>query len=156
MIDSRNDDTPLRVGISGSYGGFNLGDEAILQVILDELRRSGPLEITVFSRDAKDTRSRHRVEHVVELRGTPRREAQEILRNLDLFILGGGGLLYDGDADMYLREVSLAHDVGTPVMTYAISAGPLVDPGVGSRVRASLDPESAITVRDGDTRRLLE
>ena len=77
MMDSRKNDTPLRVGISGSYGGFNLGDEAILQVILDELRRSTPIEITVFSRDVTDTRRRHRVEHVVELRGTPRREAQE-------------------------------------------------------------------------------
>jgi polysaccharide pyruvyl transferase WcaK-like protein len=69
MMDSRNGDTPLKVGISGSYGGFNLGDEAILQVIIDELRRSTALEITVFSRDAKDTRNRHRVDHVVELRG---------------------------------------------------------------------------------------
>lgn len=113
MMDSRNGDTPLRVGISGSYGGFNLGDEAILHVILNELRESAPIEITVFSRDAEDTRSRHRVERVVELRSTPRREAQEILHNLDLFILGGGGLLYDGDADMYLREVGLALDVRT-------------------------------------------
>jgi hypothetical protein len=49
MMASRNGDTPLRVGISGSYGGFNLGDGSILQVILDELRRSAPIEITVFS-----------------------------------------------------------------------------------------------------------
>ena len=29
-----------RVAISGSYGGLNLGDEAILEVILRELRAS--------------------------------------------------------------------------------------------------------------------
>ena len=28
----------LRIGISGSYGGMNLGDEAILEGILDQLR----------------------------------------------------------------------------------------------------------------------
>ena len=156
MRHVRNGDTPLKVGISGSYGGFNLGDEAILHVILGELRRFAPIEITVFSRDAEDTRRRHRVECVLELLTTPRREAQEILHNLDLFILGGGGLLYDGDAEMYIREVTLAHDVGTPVMTYAISAGPLVDPGVRSRVRAALDQAAIITVRDRQTRQLLE
>jgi polysaccharide pyruvyl transferase CsaB len=155
-MHSRNDDTPLKVGISGSYGGFNLGDEAILHVILNELRRSAPIEITVFSRDAEETRRRHRVERVLELRTTPRREAQALLDNLDLFILGGGGLLYDGDADMYLREVGFAQDVGTPVMTYAISAGPLIDPGVRSRVRDALNRAAVITVRDRHTWQLFE
>jgi polysaccharide pyruvyl transferase WcaK-like protein len=39
----------LRIGISGSYGGMNLGDEAIFEGILRELRASIPAEITVFS-----------------------------------------------------------------------------------------------------------
>lgn len=39
----------FRVGISGSYGGLNLGDEVILEVIVSQLRRSLPVEITVFS-----------------------------------------------------------------------------------------------------------
>jgi hypothetical protein len=30
----------FRVGISGSYGGLNLGDEAILQVIATELSQA--------------------------------------------------------------------------------------------------------------------
>ena len=46
---------PYRVGISGSYGGLNLGDEAILQSIIQQLSHSLPVEITVFSRDAADT-----------------------------------------------------------------------------------------------------
>ncbi len=34
-----------RVGIIGSYGGMNLGDEAILHSLLTQLRRSNiPLE----------------------------------------------------------------------------------------------------------------
>jgi polysaccharide pyruvyl transferase CsaB len=144
------------VGISGSYGGFNLGDEAILHVIHTELRRAATVEMTVFSRDPADTRRRHRVERAIELATTPRREAQEILEGLDLFILGGGGILYDGDADMYLREVHLAQKVGTPVMIYAISAGPLVDRGVRSRVRDALNQATVITVRDRKSRQLLE
>jgi len=32
----------LRIGISGSYGGMNLGDEAILDGILSQLRATVP------------------------------------------------------------------------------------------------------------------
>lgn len=147
---------PLKVGISGSYGGFNLGDEAILHVIIAELRRSLPVEITVFSRDAKDTRRRHRVDHAVQAKELTRHESQEIVAGLDLFILGGGGILYDADADAYLREVFLAHEVGTPVMIYAISAGPLVESQLRARVRDALSQAAVITVRDRHSRQLLE
>jgi polysaccharide pyruvyl transferase CsaB len=144
------------VGISGSYGGINLGDEAILQVVLSQLRQSLPVEVTVFTRDAEDTLRRHNVSRAVQFRELTRREAQEIVSGLDLFILGGGGILYDVDADMYLREVLLAHEVGTPVMVYGISAGPLIDPTVRSHVREAFNRCAVITVRDGPTRRLLE
>ena len=54
-----------RIGISGSYGGLNLGDEAILEGILTRLRATVDAEITVFSRNAADTRARVDVEHVI-------------------------------------------------------------------------------------------
>jgi polysaccharide pyruvyl transferase CsaB len=146
----------FQVGISGSYGGLNLGDEAILHGIVSELKRSLSVEITVFSRDAEDTRRRHDVEHVYGPKELSRREAQAIIAGLDLFILGGGGILYDADADMYLREVLVAHDTGTPVMVYAISAGPLADAALRARVRDALNRAVAITVRDRHSRQLLE
>lgn len=145
-----------RIGISGSYGGFNLGDEAILHVICAQLRRAVPVEITVFSRDAADTARRHDVEQVIQPRELSRSETRDVIADLDLFILGGGGILYDADADMYLREVLLAHEAGTPVMIYAISAGPLVTPSLRGRVRDALEPAALITVRDRHTRKLLE
>lgn len=147
---------PVKVGISGSYGGLNLGDEAILHVILAELRRARPVEVTVFSRDAEDTRRRHHVEQVLELRSTPRSDAQQVISTLDLLILGGGGILFDGDVDMYLREVFLAHDAGIPVMVYAVGAGPLLDAGGRSRVQDALDRAAVVTVRDRYSRQLLE
>jgi polysaccharide pyruvyl transferase CsaB len=149
------DDRIRRVGISGSYGGYNLGDEAILQVIIRELRQAVPVEIVVFSRDANDTHARHGVD-AVTARSLTRREARTLVAGLDLLILGGGGILYDTDADMFLREVTLAHEVGTPVIVYAISAGPLVDLSLRSRVREALDHVAVITVRDRQTRQLLE
>jgi polysaccharide pyruvyl transferase CsaB len=146
----------LKVGISGSYGGFNLGDEAILQVIIAELRRAFPVEVTVFSRNAEDTKRRHPVERAVQPTEMSRRETQEVVADLDLLILGGGGILYDADAEMYLREVLLAHEAKTPVMIYAIGAGPLVDVRLRARVRDALNRASLITVRDRHARQLLE
>jgi polysaccharide pyruvyl transferase CsaB len=147
---------PWRIGISGSYGGLNLGDEAILESIIAQLRASLPVEITVFSRDADDTRRRHAVERVVPVRRTSRTDAKREVERLDLFILGGGGLLYDSDAARYLREVTLAHEASVPVMLYAVSAGPLEDPAVRSLVRDTLNEAEVITVRDRWSQHLLD
>ena len=61
------------MGISGSYGGMNLGDEAILTVITKLLRDSFPVEIKVFSRNPDDTVRRHKVERAVPVRALTRR-----------------------------------------------------------------------------------
>ena len=145
-----------RVGISGSYGGLNLGDEAILQSMLTQLRTCGPLQITVFSRDAKDTLARHKVEHAVPVRELSRDEVLPEVAALDLLILGGGGILYDEGVRVYLREVALAHEHRVPVLVYAVSAGPLHDPTARALVRDHLSRAAAITVRERQARQLLE
>ncbi len=98
--DQLRKNTRLRVGISGSYGGVNLGDEAILTGMIGELRGSLSVELTVFSRDPEDTLDRHRVERSVAIKQLTRREAREEVQRLDVLILGGGGILYDADAEM--------------------------------------------------------
>ncbi|HET6522584.1 MAG TPA: polysaccharide pyruvyl transferase family protein [Geminicoccaceae bacterium] len=147
----------VRVGISGSYGGLNLGDEAILAGIVTQLRRSLPaVEITVFSRDAEDTKRRHGVDRVLPVRKLSRDEVLPEVQRLDLFILGGGGILFDGEAHIFLREVMMAHEAGVPVMVYAISAGPLRDPAAQKVVREGLNRAAVVTVRERDARHLLE
>lgn len=146
----------LRIGISGSYGGMNLGDEAILDGILNQLRGSMPADIVVFSRNPADTTLRHDVEDVVAVRQLTRREIAPEIKRLDLLILGGGGILYDQDAEVYLREVFLAHEFGIPVMAYAISAGPLTRPTAREAVRSALNAAAVVTVRDRQGYRLLE
>jgi polysaccharide pyruvyl transferase CsaB len=146
----------VKLGISGSYGGLNLGDEAILQAMVTELRRALPVEITVFSRDPEDTLARHEVDRAVAVRSLSRDEVLPEVRRLDLFILGGGGILFDAEAKTYLREVALAHDLGVPVMVYAVSAGPLQDPAAQALVRDNLNAVETLTVREKGARQLLE
>jgi polysaccharide pyruvyl transferase CsaB len=147
-----------RIGISGSYGGMNLGDEAILEGILNQLRATIPAEITVLSRNPEDTLARHNVERSISTRARTRREMFPEIEQLDLFILGGGGILYDRDAEEYMREVFLANELHVPVILYAISAGPLVTTGARLAVRNALNvsPPPVVTVRDRQGYRLLE
>jgi len=146
----------FRIGISGSYGGLNLGDEAILHVMIAQLRKSLPVEIIVFSRDAKDTLHRHQVGKAVSVRDLTREEVTGEIEKLDLFILGGGGILYDAEARIYLRELDIAQRKGIPTMTYAIGVGPLNDPVVQKQVRDVLNRVDIITVRERSDARVLE
>jgi polysaccharide pyruvyl transferase CsaB len=148
----------LQIGISGSYGGMNLGDEAILDGILGQLRASVSADVTVFSRNPADTLARHHVERAISARALTRRQMIPEIRELDLLILGGGGILYDRDAEEYLREVVIANELEVPVVLYAISAGPLVTQAARRAVQEALNaaPAPVITVRDRLGYRLLE
>jgi len=110
----------LPVGIS-ALRRAHLGDEAILQSIITQLRKDLPVEITVFSRDAEDTKRRTR-----RARGPgaqlSRPEVSAEVERLDLLILGGGASCTTPSAT-YLREVTIAKEKGVPVMLYAIGAG---------------------------------
>jgi len=142
------------VAISGSYGGMNLGDEAILEGILRELRASLDVDITVFSHNVKDTERRHKV-RAVPIRELHKNEVLEELRRLDLFVLGGGGILYDEVAQSFLRDVIWAKELDVPVMIYAISAGPLKSAEAKQLVSQVLNRVDLITVREGEAKRIL-
>lgn len=148
----------LRIGISGSYGGMNIGDEAILEAILSRVRASLAADVTVFSMNPADTQARHSVEKAINPRSLTRKEVVPLVRELDLLILGGGGILYDRDASAYLREVNVANELGVPVLLYAISAGPLATEAARRAVREALNasPTTLITVRDREACRLLD
>lgn len=158
MENSAGEGRRVRIGISGSYGGMNLGDEAILEGILSRIRETVPADITVFSMNPSDTMARHQVERAISARALTRKEISPEIRGLDLLVLGGGGILYDRDAAKYLREVIVAHELGVPVMLYAISAGPLDTQSARKSVRDALNVTAPliVSVRDRLGYRLLE
>jgi len=143
-----------RIGISGSYGGMNLGDEAILAAMLEELRVSVDADVVVFSVDPKDTTARHQVRAV----SVPEMDRDAVLHELgqlDLFVVGGGGLLFDGKAEQVLRDVKWAQSLGVPVMIYAVSVGPLTSPESKQLVVQTLDDVEVLTVRDHEAKKTL-
>ncbi len=145
------------IAISGSYGGLNLGDEAILTCMLQELRAGVPgAEIVVFSRDAAHTTRHHRAERVVPVRELTREQVTPHIPRLDLLLLGGGGILYDREARVYLREVQIAQELGVRTATYAVSAGPLETGEARQAVAETLNKMDAVTVREARAKRLLE
>ena len=149
--------TSRAIGICGSYGGLNLGDEAILTVALEQLRIAVPgVELTVFTRDVCHTRAHHDVDRAIDARTAFRDELIAELGRLDLLLLGGGGILYDRESESYLHVPRLAQALGVPTATYAIGVGPLERHVERRAVANVLNGMAAITVRDLGTRRLLE
>jgi polysaccharide pyruvyl transferase CsaB len=157
--------------ISGYYGEGNVGDEAILAGIIQELRRrDGAADITVMSFDPEDTVTRHQVASI----STSLRKPGALLaalRSSDLLISGGGSILHEADFALYgrsflLREgklrpipyflsvVLLAQTVRLPVMWYAQGLGPLETWQARRAVAAAGSGCVAVTWRDPASARL--
>ena len=143
-----------KIGISGSYGGMNLGDEAILEGMLHTLKASADVEVVVFSFNPADTEKRHQV-RTIPFREMHKEDIIEELKKLDLFILGGGGILFDGMAENLLRDLNWAIELNVPTFIYAISVGPLNSPTLKELVASSLNKVDRITVRENESKRFL-
>lgn len=151
------DGAGLTIGVLGSYGGRNLGDEAILTGLLADLRQQEPnARIIVFSRNPAHTALAHPDVEAVPWEGVSRVDSSAILAQLDLLILGGGGILYDKEARRYLRVVRVAQERGLPLLTYAVGVGPLTEGVDTGMVRETLAGATEVTVRDQESRMVLE
>ncbi|WBB79818.1 polysaccharide pyruvyl transferase family protein [Micromonospora sp. WMMD882] len=147
----------LTIGVLGSYGGRNLGDEAILTGLLADLRSQQPdAHVVVFSRNPDHTRAHHPGVEAVPWEGVSRVDSAAVFDRLDLLILGGGGILYDREARRYLRVVRVAQERGLPLLTYAVGVGPLTEAVDCEMVRETLTNATEVTVRDEESRVVLE
>ncbi|WP_189216294.1 MULTISPECIES: polysaccharide pyruvyl transferase family protein [Streptomyces] len=158
QLHIRSGPRALRIGVLGSYGGFNIGDESILTCVLGCLRAHRPdARLIVFSRDAEHTRAHHgSADEVVAWENVAQRQVLDALAGLDLLVLGGGGILYDGEARRYLRLVRAAQNQGVRTFAYAVGAGPLREPDDREAVRTALHAMDDVVVRDEESRLVLE
>ena len=78
----------MRLVLSGYYGFYNVGDEAILQSIIESLSKENPdIELVVLSNDSKYTKEMYGVESVDRW---DIKAVYHAIKNSDGVISGGG------------------------------------------------------------------
>ncbi len=146
----------LRLLASGFYGGFNLGDEAVLSGLL-RLLREAPCRVdaTVLSGDPRLTSSTYAVPSLSRALTKDLWARALALRHSDALILGGGGLLQDisgrrgmrGTLGRTLSLATWARRSHIPLLFWGIGVGPLQPQTIPSVARA-LRGASLVAVRD--------
>jgi len=146
----------MRVLLSGYYGFGNLGDEALLEVIVERVRSRFPrVEVEVLSATPRLTASAFGVE------ASPRWDwsaVRDAIGRADVVLSGGGGLLQNATSFRsllyYAGIVREAIRAKRKTMVFAQSIGPL---DVWGRfvVRQFCRGMSRATVRDERSRELL-
>ncbi|MFO3797175.1 MAG: polysaccharide pyruvyl transferase CsaB, partial [Anaerolineales bacterium] len=154
--------------IGGYYGAGNLGDEAILECMLKDMRAlRSDLHFIVTSWNPTKTAQTFDVESVHWQDISALLEAG---KRADLILLGGGGLFQDYwgiDPDTYLRRTAftittygslplLAKLLGIPCMIYAQGVGPLKSESAQEHVRLAFERCQVITLRDEESLTLLQ
>ncbi|MDB5092506.1 MAG: putative Polysaccharide pyruvyl transferase [Candidatus Eremiobacteraeota bacterium] len=141
--------------LSGYYGFGNLGDEALLEVIVSRLRERWPgCAVDVLSGDPAQTARTFRVE------ATPRMDLGRVrgaIDRADVVLSGGGGLLQNVTSLRsllyYSNVIRTAVRAGKPTMVFAQSIGPL-DFWGRAIVRNFCRGIAAATVRDERSQKL--
>ncbi|MED4071368.1 polysaccharide pyruvyl transferase family protein [Priestia endophytica] len=160
----------MRVGIIGNYGHDNNGDEAILSGILTQLNTLGIRkgEIVIFSNNPSNTESRYNIKAVPLLHKKGNfilsvlhtvKQSFKIMKELDLLIIGGGGLLmdmYKRDAPLYSTLGLLGYYAKCRVVIYGVGAGPITTKAGKFFIKTLANKADSISVRDVKSKELLK
>lgn len=161
---------PSRILICGNYGATNLGDEAILQALLEQVRSAFPhANLQVVSANPELTTKQHGVEAVAMVPaglrsfvrgifGVDFRRTSRAFRDADLIIFGGGGLFTDEKPRaifIWLMQILPALRRRKPVVCFGQSVGPLKSGWSRWIVRRVFRRMHAVVVRDEASRELL-
>jgi polysaccharide pyruvyl transferase CsaB len=156
-----------KVLISGYYGFANTGDEAILTVLLAELRARVPeLDVSVVSGTPEQTARAHNVQAIL---WSDPLAITEAVRQADLVIVGGGGLFHDYTGfipdglltdgnwglGFHVTPALLAALYGKPLMLCAVGVGPLFSAHGKKFTKAACEAARIVTVRDDESRDIL-
>ena len=135
-----------RVLLTAFIGSENLGDEAICESLIQDLTKEH-IEITAVSKNFEKTEKLG--VHAVKLCSLGFIKA---LRNTDLVLLGGGGILQDQTSiyniPYFISQIFLAQLLGKKAMFVAVGAGPIKGKMGKLLVSLSMKRINAITVRD--------
>jgi len=147
-----------KIVISGYYGFNNVGDEAILYAILESIKKwQEDVHITVLSKDPKSTSQNY---GVFAAPRWPLRRVQKELRDCDLFLTGGGGLLQDKTGPKsipyYLGLMRIARKYGARTALFASGIGPVKTSIWRFFIRQQLEKLDFLSVRDEQSKELLE
>ena len=152
----------MKIGIIGNYGATNIGDDAILTAILKSF--SGH-DITVFSANPDKTTNEHGVDAVhlfpLGIRSSIKqgfRRSIKVLKDVDVVILGGGGLFQDDylyACMLWAWQVFWVKRMNKPLFIYGTGVGPLKT-WLGKKLtKWAYKQADVITVRDHYSRDLL-
>lgn len=100
-----------KIGILGWFGHDNVGDELILHNMLQSLTQH---KLYVYTDQPERTRAIHGISDVFHYR-----HIRTHLAELDLLLVGGGGLLNDAYIKKVLPPTAIADADRTPVIVYA-------------------------------------
>jgi polysaccharide pyruvyl transferase CsaB len=151
--------TIVKIMISGYYGFNNFGDEAILKSMVRAFKEKIPqIKILVLSQNPVHTSQTYQVKAINRLHLI---SILNCLRDTNLFISGGGGLLQDSTGKgwsilYYLGLILGAKIIRVPVMIYAQGIGPIRQQINKKLMRWILNKVDLITVRDNFSKELLE
>lgn len=144
--------------ISGYYGHNNMGDEAMLEAIVEILKKERKrIKLAVLSQKPEETTRAHKVRSIYRfnLFGI-----FKILMRTRLYVNGGGSLIQDNTSSRslyyYLSLIMLAKFTHTKVMIYANGIGPVKNKFNKYVTRVILNMVDVITVRDENSLSELE
>lgn len=136
----------MRVLLCGYYGEHNIGDDALLEVLLAQLPAGCTPVVTAHDPAALEARG---------IATVPRRSLPRVLRALrccSALVLGGGSLLQDSTSFRsllyYAALITAARLEGKPVLLWAQGLGPLRRRRSRALVRALLPLVQAASWRD--------
>ena len=147
-----------KILICGYYGFKNVGDEAILQATIDNLKTiDSNIDISVLTYNAEYTKYRYDVNAVSRSKLF---DIVKTIKNCDLMMYGGGSLLQDVTSSksllFYLGLISIAKLFGKKVMFYCNGYGP-VDKKVNQLlIKWILKKVNLITLRDEGSKKKLK
>ncbi len=157
--------SPKSALIVGYYGAGNAGDEAILNSVLWQLRTEIPdLLPFVVSDDPGSTSNRYAVESIGK---NDKPALWKAVRDCQMIVLGGGGLLQDywnvdlsslfseGTTFSYYAYAALASLFDKHLLLYAVGVGPLLSETGRRYTRMLAEQAQLILVRDQESKSLL-